>query len=414
MPRRTLAVVGCLLLGSASLWAQTGIQRAKVKKVDAGQGVLILTVDGKDQEFGVSADTRLMAGDGKALADGLKDSRLKEGTAVMFKAVSKDGKNLLIGLRLFDGDAGKGAKKDFVKKDTAKLKPLTAMGGAEYHGFKGGLYPDGKNERPAAHEKAGLALAQSVQPLDGAGKPDPQGKIVLLGVGMSNTTQVFSAFKQQADADKDRNPKLVIVDGAQGGMTASRIMNPADNASGTKYWSEVERRLKMAGVTHDQVQVAWIKQAEAGPSQGFPGYAKILQSNLTKLVQAMHARFPNLKMVYLSGRTYGGYARSGLNPEPYAFESGYSVKWLIEEQLKGEPALNFDSAKGNVSAPWLSWGPYLWANGTTKNADGLFYEETDFAADGTHHSPSGRQKVGAFILTFFKTDSTSRPWFLAR
>ena len=50
---------------------------------------------------------------------------------------------------------------------------------------------------------------------------------------------------------------------------------------------------------------------------------------------------------------------------------------LVEEQIKGSKELNFDPKKGEVKAPWLSWGPYLWANGKTKNADGLFYEIDD-------------------------------------
>ncbi len=58
--------------------------------------------------------------------------------------------------------------------DPSGLKPLTELGAGEYKGFKGGLYPDGKNERPAAHEAAGRNLAGQVQPLDDAGKPSPR------------------------------------------------------------------------------------------------------------------------------------------------------------------------------------------------------------------------------------------------
>src|SRR5207245_4250048 len=123
-------------------------------------------------------------------------------------------------------------------------------------------------------------------------------------------------------------------------------------------------------------------------------------------------RFPSAKLVYLSSRTYGGYATSKLNPEPYAFESGLSVQWLIGEQLKGNEALNFDPKKGKVGAPWLSWGPYLWANGATKRADGFFYNEADFSpSDGTHLSSDGVRKVGEHMLQFFKMDSTTRVWF---
>src|SRR5205823_3434294 len=140
-------------------------------------------------------------------------------------------------------------------------KPLTELGNEEYKdGFKGGLYPDGNNERPAAHEKAGLALAKKIEPLDADGKPSRDGKIVLLSVGMSNTSQSSEGFKKQLDADKDVNPHLLFVNGAQGGMTAAAIQDPADKDRGTTYWTVVDERLKKAGVTRAQVQVIWIKQ----------------------------------------------------------------------------------------------------------------------------------------------------------
>jgi Spy/CpxP family protein refolding chaperone len=297
------------------------------------------------------------------------------------------------------------------KAALAKLKPLTELGTGKYKDFVGGLYPDGKNERPPAHEKAGLARAKKVQPLGRDGKLAADGKIVLLSIGMSNTTQEFSAFMRLARADDDKNPQVVLVDGAQGGMTAQAIQDP-ESGPGKRFWTTVDRRLEDAGVTRAQVQAVWIKEADAGPSEGFPRYARKLEGELARIVQLLPGRFPNVQLCYLSSRTYAGYARTRLNPEPYAYESGFSVKWLIERQIAGEAELNHDASKGKVRAPWLSWGPYLWANGTTRRADGFSYEESDFGSDGTHPSESGRRKVAELLLRFFKSDSTTRPWFV--
>jgi hypothetical protein len=406
-----LLAVSCLAL---TLSAQGGIQQAKIKKVQPDTSTLTLTVNGKDMDYTVLPETMLKGPGGESLTERLKDKRFKEGAAVMFKPATRGGKAVLLGLRFIPAGKGPGFKKAPPNFDSSGLKPLTELGAGDYQGEQGGLYPGGKNERPAAHEKAGRALGAKVQPLDAAGKPSADGKIVLLSVGMSNTTQVFSAFKRIADPDADRNPRVVIVDGAQGGMTAAKIKDPGDDSFGTQFWTEVDRRLTKNGVTRAQVQAAWIKEADAGPTQGFPRYAKTLQAELAQVVQAMHQRFPNLKLVYLSSRTFAGYATTRLNPEPYAYESGFSVRWLIEQQLKGEPALNYDPAKGVVRAPWLSWGPYLWANGMRKRADGFYYEKSDFAGDGTHPSKTGQQKVARELLRFFKTDSTTRPWFVAR
>jgi hypothetical protein len=299
------------------------------------------------------------------------------------------------------------------ESEVSGVKPLTELGKGDYKGFAGGLYPDGKNERPAAHEKAGLALAKQVQPLDREGQPSANGRIVILSVGMSNTTQEYSAFMRLADTDKQKNPMVVLVDGAQGGMSADRIAMES-RRRGSQYWMMVRQLLRRSGVTRAQVQVAWIKEADPRPKEGFPKHAQRLQSELRAIVRQMHERFPNLKLVYLSSRIYGGYARSSLNPEPYAYEGGFAVKWLIEQQLKGEAALNFDPDKAEVRAPWLSWGPYLWANGTSKRKDGVFYEPNDFEQDGTHPSPRGAHKVAKQLLHFFKTDSTTKSWFVTK
>jgi hypothetical protein len=145
-----------------------------------------------------------------------------------------------------------------------------------------------------------------------------------------------------------------------------------------------------------------------------------LESNLGAIVRALKVRYPNLQQVFLSSRTYGGYATTQLNPEPYAYESGFSVKWLIQAQI--EQMRNgghiVDARAGDLNynsvAPWIGWGPYLWADGTNARSDGLTWERADFVNDGTHPAPeSGVKKVGTLLLNFFKTSPYTRCWFLA-
>jgi hypothetical protein len=124
------------------------------------------------------------------------------------------------------------------------LTPLTDLGAGAYRGEEGGLYPEGVNERPAAHERAGQTVADEVVPRSGAGAPDPAGRYALISIGMSNTTQEFSALIPLANADPAKDPRLVLVDGAQGGQTASVWADPTANA-----WSVADQRLAAAGLT---------------------------------------------------------------------------------------------------------------------------------------------------------------------
>jgi hypothetical protein len=398
MTRSAIVLLAVLL----PVFAQPNdILRGTLKKVDADKAVVTITHDGKDKDFKVTADTRIFGAEKKPIKEAM--ATLKEGSPVMFKPTP--GGDSLVGIRPMDAKGP--AQPSIPRVDTSKLKPLTEFGSDKYQGYEGGLYPNGENTRPAAHEKVGLEIAKSIRPLSSDGKPAADGKIVLLSVGMSNTSQASEGFARLLRGDANKNPALVFVNGAQGGMTARAIQNPDDRDSGNRYWTDSDNRLKQAGVTPLQVQAVWIKQADAGPTSGFPKYAQTLQAELRTIVQVIARRYPNCKLCYLSSRTFGGYAKTPLNPEPYAYESAFSVKWLIEEQLKGDKDLNYDPAKGLVKAPWLSWGPYIWANGEKKRADGFNWLETDStASDGTHESPSGQEKVGRELLKFFTADSS--------
>lgn len=289
------------------------------------------------------------------------------------------------------------------------LVALTDLGAGTYRGFPGGLYPGGANGRPASHDQAGVALAQAIVPLDTLGAPGQAGsRIVLISIGMSNATQEFQAFVPRAMSAPDRNPRLVVIDCAVGGQSADRI-----RTASAAYWDSVATRLRGHGSSPAQAQVAWIKEADASPTGGFPAATDTLRENLGAVVRILKARCPNLKLVFFTSRIYAGYATSALNPEPYAYESGFAVKWLIEEQLAGVDSLNFDPAAGPVVAPWLAWGPYLWADGLAGRADGLTWPCASFASDGTHPAAAARALVADSLLAFFRSDPAATPWFLA-
>jgi hypothetical protein len=382
--------------------ADSRLKRGKVVMIDAEKNLVTLNVDGQDLQLALMDRTQVQGPRGKTPVDRLR--AFKADTLFEFLAETREGKPVLASIRVAPGQR--------TSPDHASFKPLTEMGTSQYLGFAGGLYPDGKNQRPADHEAAGRKLAEHIRPLGSDGQPDDGGKIVLLSLGMSNASQVSEGFQSQLRMARGLNPKFQFVNGAQGGMVAEVIMNPDDGGRGQQYWNVVDQRLQQNGVTRQQVQAVWIKQADAAPAQGFPEYPQKLQRELKRIVQLVAERFPNARLCYLSSRTYGGFATTLLNPEPVAYESGFAAKWLIEEQIKGDAELNYDPARGPVKAPWLSWGPYLWANGETKRGDGFSYEPADFANDGTHHASSGIRKTGELLLEFFRSDATTKPWVM--
>jgi hypothetical protein len=287
------------------------------------------------------------------------------------------------------------------------LTPINDLGSGSYLGSQGGLYPGGTNVRPIAHTVGGLAQAAAIVPRDASGAPAAGGKIVFLSIGMSNCTQEFSRFVADSASDALRSPNVVLVDGAQGGQTATIILDPNAN-----FWTVVAQRLQAAGVSAQQVQAIWFKEADASPSTGWPAYAQTLQSEFEGIMGVIHAKFTNARICYMASRIYAGYATSALNPEPYSYQQGFSIKWVIEDQINGSPALNYDAAQGPVASPWIDWGTYNWADGLTPRSDGLTWACSDYVTDGTHPSNAGKEKVAQILLAFVHSEPTAASWYL--
>lgn len=305
---------------------------------------------------------------------------------------------------------------------------LTDLGQRTYRGFEGGLYPGGRNTPPRSYLDAGLSAAGRVRPLAPNGRPSPSGRIGLVSIGMSNTSREFIGFVRVAARDRalipgalQRQPRaalgqqslgpvreseaslsldashVVLVNGAVPNFDAELMLQ-----SEATYLKDVDTKLADAGVTPDQVQAAWIDEAIANEHEPFPLDARHLQRDLNAIIAMVAAHFPNLRLVYVSSREYAGYAipRQRINPEPYAYESGFAVKWAVAGKM-ADPR----------TRPWVAWGPYTWADGTHPRSDGLTWSCADFQRDGTHPSAQGTEKVGRMLLRFFTTDSTARTWF---
>ena len=335
-----------------------------------------------------------------------------------------------------------------------------------YMGFPGGLYENGNNPPSDHHDPDGIAFGNQIQPLDINGNPSASGTIAFISIGLSNTSLEFGGFVNYV-ADPSRssqvNPRLAVLNGAKPGEAACSyvdpVLAPIDTCTVQPYTSGDKQNqydrirdevlatatgapgvVPGCGTTTNpclsekQVQAVWVKEASPAPEgSGFSTLcdpsssgcvndvtiteALHFEQQLGQIARALRVRYTNLKQVFLASRIYAGYIIIDKSPEPFAYEYGFSAKWLIQaqvEQMRGQGA---DSVAGdlnynNGTAPWIAWGPYLWANGANPRSDGLeWIRDTDYQTkDYQHPSQAGINKVDGLLFTFFTT-SAYTPWF---
>lgn len=308
--------------------------------------------------------------------------------------------------------------------DFSWLVPLNDLGTAPYRaGHYGGLYESGSNAMPAEHFAAGLAAASKIQPLDADGQPSPDGKIVFLAVGFGETARIMQSFLSITAADRRvEREKLVI-------------LNAARDGADYRFWAErpdgfprfdivANDTLAPAGVSPRQVQAAWLQIINDRTNEPL-GVANAdayrLKTHIAETLREMKRQYPNLQIAYLSSRVYGGYApANGFNPEPFAYETGYANRWIAVAQMEQvrmeHPEWYWDTRVGLIDyrtgiAPWVAWGPYLWANGAQARADGLAWLRGDFEADGETLAPSGAAKGAKLLFDFLLREPTAKSWF---
>jgi len=330
-----------------------------------------------------------------------------------------------------------------------------------YKSFQGGLYENCSDAVPPDHDSDGKTIVPQVQPLDADGNPSAHGKIVLASIGMSAAFDEFAGFVLAAQASSAvSNTSLIMVNGAESNQDACfwfpAFGPPTCYPTNPNNYDRVDGILAKYNLTPLQVQAVWLKNANGRIDPGAAGCsvgpcvplcdetlagctnspettdALNYEQELGNIIRAAKTRWPNLKFIFITSRLYGGYAPAGAgSPEPFAYESGYAVKWVIQAQIDQMAGKGVDPIAGDLSynvdamntsvAPWIGWGPYFWAAGPIPRSDGLVWcdgslspgppcnGEVDFEPDGEH--PSSVTKQVKMLMSFFLNSPYTLPWF---
>jgi hypothetical protein len=240
---------------------------------------------------------------------------------------------------------------------------------------------------------------------------------VLAGFGASTVGGPFNHMIQLMKDYTDLNPCMKSVNAANGsdGIGAMYIGN-------AEYWDYIEIfKLGEKDLKPIQVQVGWLMHSSRIDSNGsdVDSYVDTLVNRFTVALNAMQYYYPNLKLVFVSGFPYGGYADPTkalyhLIKEPSSYHHNFAMKELIRRQITGDPTLKYKEPGKQV--PYLIWGPPLWADGKNpRELDGLTWNcEAEFAIDGGgyHLTNEGKDKLANILLNFFRTDTLSESWFM--
>ena len=289
------------------------------------------------------------------------------------------------------------------------LVPLNTLAAGAYGGRTGGLYAGGRNEPNGPYAQALRRMSAAIRPLDGEGRPDPAGRIVVIGIGASVCRQIFATLEELGPAAAGKRAAVVFVNCAKGGHDVNKISDP-----NRRYWESARDTVAQAGFTPAQVQAAWYQSDDlADTRDDFPGRPQRLREAIARNLHEAKAHFPNLRICYHSARHTTAFmpdtAARKKHGEPRPYYVGWAVKWLIEEQAAGRADLRFEGPEAVV--PLVAWATYFWTAGEKPRPDGYRWTPADVVKDGIHLSATGRPRVARELLDFWRTDAFARTWF---
>jgi hypothetical protein len=302
------------------------------------------------------------------------------------------------------------------ENDTLNLVPLIDLQTGFYMGHQGGLYPEGLNVMPAAHADSGIAIAQSILPINKNGDEDTiYGKLVMVSIGPIDAAKSFNKFIASYNGAGYNDSCFMIINACIDNYGLDDMISPdADDL----FWDELGDKLDQYETKRKQVQIAWLMSASFSDTViSFSSYVDSLANKYIDVIRRMKQEFINLKLIYISGLHYGGYISPDaehLNAltEPAPYYNDFAIQSAIAAQINGDTLLNYSG--DDAHAAWVAWGPNFWTDGRNPRLhDDLRWlcpGDFDLEEDGYFLDGTGQQKIADALLNFFTTDPTSTPW----
>lgn len=301
--------------------------------------------------------------------------------------------------------------------DSLGALPFPDLGTGYYMGFQGGLFPGGSANDPNPHQQNGKNISKAIKPLNSLGLVDyVNGEVTLVGIGPSLASDAYNEWKEtQNDLGWPGTNHCLNVKGNFIGGKSVVDMLDIDGP----YWASFLTGLASKNIQPGQVQVAWMLLMSSTDTMDVNFYVDTVSEQYIQILHNLMTICPNLQEVFISGTHYTGYTapehkRYNYIIEPYGYWSNLVVKNVITLQINNDPRLVYSGLGKN--APFITWGPYFWADGVTpRGTDGLSWPCDNFRDDtiggGFHLKDEYKYKEGDLLDAFFNNNAIAKIWY---
>lgn len=292
-----------------------------------------------------------------------------------------------------------------INSDTAI--PLDDLGKGKFRDSVGGLYPNGENSPSGTYAFDLIRAAKNIIPLDTFGVASSKGKIAFISIGGSTGGHNMKDLISKTNGNPETNPDLKLFT-CDNGKTDASLKDIIDTTS--SYWQHVTGVIIASKSSNRQIQVIYLETDDTSKLVNWPLRPNMVKNDLEGCLRIFKIKFPNIKIVYVLGRTKTFGVKATWNKEPCPYYFGWSCKWAIQDQINGTPGTKYKGK--NAVAPLLAWGFYQWADSLPRQTDQFYWRYSE-TADGLHANAAGEDTLSTRFQNFLLSDPAANIWYAA-